>query len=145
MNFDELFNYCTKLNESSAEKCLVCHIPIEKDDMHIKLKCNHYYHPNCIKYIKGSVKCMYCEKISIPTIINNDNTLNIIDMTNTCHVIMKTGLKKGMECGRMNCKYHNKICTCTVIMKSGKKKGDMCNRTLPCGYHKEKDNNEIEV
>ena len=41
MNFEELFKYCQELNKSNSEKCLVCHIPIEKNHKHIKLNCKH--------------------------------------------------------------------------------------------------------
>ena len=139
MDFEELLKYCTKLNESTCEKCLVCHIPIETNDIHLKFSCSHYYHPDCIKYKSGKMQCMYCEKISIPTLINNIPT-------NKCTHMMKTGKRKNMECGRIDCKYHKIIKeennTCNHIMKTGIKKGQSCNRTLPCHYHKI---NEIEI
>lgn len=156
MNFDELLNYCNKLNESKYEKCLVCHVPIEPNDIHLKFKCSHYYHPDCIvtktnhKWDnKQSYMCMYCEKKSIPTLINNivnDNLINNVtnnvlqENNNSCKIIMKSGSKKGQACGRINCKYHNNIIVddnlCTGIIKSGTKKGQICNRTIPCSYHK---------
>ena len=104
MSFEELFNYCNKLNESTAEKCLVCHIPIEKDGSSIKLKCKHYYHSMCIKYKKGKVNCLYCEKTSLPEFVN-EQVVNE-QVVNGCNIILKTGLNKGKECGRINCKYH---------------------------------------
>lgn len=129
MNFDELYNYCAKLNESTNEKCLVCHTPIENTDKHLKLQCAHYYHPDCIKYKKGSIKCLYCEKISIPTIVIKDNL---------CAFLMKSGKNKGGKCGRMNCKYHvikeNNDC-CNILIKTGIRAGTSCNRMLPCKYH----------
>ena len=103
MSFEELFNYCNKLNESTAEKCLVCHIPIENDGSSIKLKCKHYYHSTCIKYKKGTIKCLYCEQTSLPQFVNENEPV-----MNSCNVILKTGINKGKECGRINCKYHNK-------------------------------------
>ena len=150
MNFDDLYNYCNKLNESICEKCLVCHIPIEKTDTHLKFDCSHYYHPECIvtkpqnKWIQNqSYICMYCEKKSIPTIINCDNNITQstrILSSNQCNVIMKSGVKKGQECGRINCNYHkNNIVhndTCQHIIKTGIKKGQFCNRIKPCSYHK---------
>ena len=101
-HFDMLLDYCTKLNESTSEKCLVCHIPIEKNDIHIKLVCKHIYHPDCISYKSGKVKCLYCEQLSLPEIINN----NIINNINKCTVIMKSGKNKGKPCERVNCHYH---------------------------------------
>ena len=142
MDFEELYKYCVKLNESTCEKCLVCHIPIETTDMHLKFKCSHYYHMECIKYKSGKLQCIYCEKVSIPTIINNVST-----DTNSCKVIMKTGSRKNMMCGRIDCKYHKVIVNeenknCDHIIKMGVKAGQQCNRKLPCHYHKIK---EIEI
>ncbi len=131
MNFDELFNYCAKLNESTNEKCLVCHIPIQNTDKHLKLQCSHYYHPECIKYTKGTIKCLYCEKISIPTIIQAVED-------NVCAFLMKSGKNKGNKCGRINCKYHvikENTNMCNIIIKTGVRAGDSCNRILPCKYH----------
>ena len=144
MNFDELLNYCNKLNESVCEKCLICHIPIENNHTHLKFACSHYYHPECISNpsykwdTNKSYICMYCEKKSIPTLITS-NVINI-ENNNSCKVIMKSGSKKGQECGRINCKYHKNIIVddnlCTGIIKFGTKKGQICNRILPCSYHK---------
>lgn len=155
MNFDELYNYCNKLNESKCEKCLVCHIPIEQNDTHLKFACTHYYHPECIvtkpqnKWNpKQSYICMYCEKKSIPTLINGNNIKDLITATlenvsdnipNKCNVIMKSGSKKGQECGRIKCNYHKTNVVnemCQHLIKTGIKKGQTCNRTIPCSYHK---------
>lgn len=117
MDFDTLLNYCIKLNESTNEKCLVCHIPLEKNDSHLKLKCNHLFHKNCIGYIKGTIKCLYCDKSSIPEIINGDNSfiheisngdkpISLIIPEILCKVIIKSGLHKGQYCNRSICKYH---------------------------------------
>jgi len=54
---------------------------------------------------------------------------------------MKSGSRKGMECGRKNCKYHkNEIegINCIHIIKTGIKKGQICNRKMPCHFHAEK-------
>ncbi len=119
MNFDDLLKYCMQLNESSSDKCLICHIPIEKNDIHIKLKCTHIFHPECIKYKSGSIKCLYCDKVSTPLKINYEkpNNVNIkknikesisINSQNQlfCKVVLKTGPQKGNYCNRTNCKYH---------------------------------------
>ena len=148
MNFDELLNYCNKLNESKCEKCLICHVPIEPNDIHLKFKCSHYYHPDCITNpsykwnTNQSYICMYCEKKSVPTLINSNVTSNVLpENNNSCKVIMKSGSKKGKACERINCKYHNNNIVvdnnlCTGIIKSGTKKGQACNRIMPCSYHK---------
>lgn len=146
MNFDELFKYCQELNKSNSEKCLVCHIPIEKNDKYIKLNCTHVFHPDCINYLGGSIKCLYCEKKSLPEKINyNQNQL-------LCKIVLKTGPKKGQFCNRTNCLYHkikpNVIQViennCNHIIKSGINTGKQCDRKLPCKYHK-KNINEIDV
>lgn len=132
MDFDALLEYCNKLNESTNEKCLICHIPINNSDSHIILECKHYYHTECIGYKEKQIKCMYCEKTSKPNLFNHiQNTC-----TGTpCKHILLTGVKKGGECGRVNCNYHNKVKEelCTSIVKS---KNTVCNRKLPCKYHK---------
>jgi len=146
MNFDELFKYCQELNKSNSEKCLVCHIPIEKNHKHLKLNCNHLFHPDCINYFGGSIKCLYCEKKSLPEKINwNQNEL-------LCNVVLKTGPKKGQFCNRKNCLYHkiNSLnvqvieTKCNYVIKSGINAGKQCDRKLPCKYHN-KNINEITV
>jgi hypothetical protein len=157
MDFDSLFNYCVELNNSTSEKCLVCHIPIESNDEHLKLACNHIFHKTCIGYTNGSINCLYCEKKSIPEIINKQswqNGKNKIGQTQiTCKVVLKTGPNAGQYCNRTECKYHKlqtvsvividpidnkKINKCNIILKTGKKSGEICCRELPCKYHKEK-------
>lgn len=154
MNFDELYEYCQELNKSNAEKCLVCHIPVENTDKHIKLKCSHIFHPTCIKYKDGSIKCLYCEETSFPEKINwNLNTL-------CCKIVLKFGLRKGQFCNRTNCLYHklnssviqvidpnkqkksknnkniiNNVITCEQIINTGLCTGKVCGRNLPCKYH----------
>ena len=142
MNFDELFKYCEELNKSNSEKCLVCHIPIEKNDKYVKLNCSHIFHPECIKYHDGSIKCLYCEKTSLPEKINWNQIL--------CKIVLKTGPKKGQFCNRNNCLYHkikpNIIqvikSKCDHTIKSGINSGKECGRNLPCKYHIK---NEIDI
>jgi hypothetical protein len=146
MNFDKLFKYCQELNKSNSEKCLVCHIPIEINHKHIKLNCNHIFHSECVNYHSGSIKCLYCDKISLPEKINwNQNKL--------CKIVLKTGSKKGQLCNRTNCLYHKtkpniiqviEEINCKHIIKSGMNIGNECGRKLPCKYHK-KNINEIDV
>lgn len=165
MNFEELLKYCTELNNSSSDKCLVCHIPIEKDDKHIKLACSHIFHPECVKYISGSLKCLYCEKTSVPSLINNLVLKPTLDPKIVhCKIILKSGPNKGKFCDRPNCKYHMltipvviaidpitkkeiktkitakpkkipKNSLCNHILKSGPNKDKECGRKLPCKYH----------
>ena len=164
MDFDSLLNYCVELNNSTNEKCLICHIPIENKDEHLKLLCNHIFHKNCIGYKTGSIKCLYCEKKSIPEIINGNNINKQTQLS--CKVVLKTGPNKGQYCSRPECNYHKlqttsvvvinpvnnqkikpnkniskkiiKLNQCNVILKTGKKSGQTCGRELPCKYHKEK-------
>ncbi len=159
MNFEELFKYCTEINESKNDKCLVCHIPIQSNEKYIKLGCTHIFHPDCIKYKSGTLKCLYCEKTSIPDLINNFNINSQLLVPNLvyCKVILKSGSNKGKFCNRPNCKYHNievkstqiidtqtnkpikiskpKVIGCQTLLKSGPKSGQLCGR-LDCKYHK---------
>lgn len=132
MDFDALLEYCNKLNDSTNEKCLICHIPINNSDSHIILECKHYYHIDCIGYKGKQLKCMYCEKTSKPDVFNYTQDTCLYT---TCKYILLSGGNKGNECGRVNCKYHNKepVVLCTSIVKS---KNTVCNRKLPCKYHK---------
>ncbi len=179
MDFDSLLSYCIKLNDSTYDKCLVCHIPIENNDEHLKLKCTHLFHKNCIGYKAGSTKCLYCEKTSIPEVINSSNKIKPINNVSNiiaqneiyCKVILKTGQNKGQYCNRQHCSYHKlmsdkvivlnpiiskktnlnnnktkpipKTNKCTVILKSGLKAGLECGRELPCKYHNKISNNNL--
>lgn len=125
MDFDSLLNYCIKLNDSSCDKCLVCHIPIENNDEHLKLKCTHLFHKNCIGYKNGSIKCLYCEKVSLPEIVNNSNKTILNNVLNInkqkeiyCKVILKTGPNKGQYCNRQECKYHKLQTNSVVVINS---------------------------
>lgn len=166
MNFEELLKYCTELNESKNEKCLVCHIPIDSDEKYIKLECSHIFHSDCVKYKSGILKCLYCEKSSTPSLLNysNTNLLPLLPNIIYCKMILKTGPNKGKFCNRPDCKYH-KIDTkplqvidvvtnkpikiikpkskpkpknfgCQILIKTGPKTGQPCGR-LECKYHNE--------
>ena len=139
IDFDNLLNYCLKLNESTNEKCLVCHIPVDNQIIYLKLNCNHYYHKKCINYKYGKVKCLYCEKVSLPKLSDQIEiqTISIFQ----CNFILKTGPNKGNVCDRVNCKYHKKIKEnnlenniCQIILKNGINKGKVCGR-VNCSYH----------
>ena len=49
-SFDNLFNIISSLSKSKEDECLICHLPIIKDDNNVKvtLPCKHSYHINCI-------------------------------------------------------------------------------------------------
>ncbi len=130
MDFDTLFNYCLELNNSSSEKCMVCHIPIENTDPHLKLQCKHLFHSNCIGYKSGKTKCLYCEVSSIPEIINQTNkipkpisVINPIKSSETyCKVLLKSGYNAGQFCNRVKCPYHKiQIQKVIVVNPSSKK------------------------
>lgn len=92
MNFDDLEKYVVELNKKKNDNCcLVCHLGNEKEC--IKLKCNHYFHKECLKTLKN---CPYCNKKIILPIIE----------VNLCKSILKSGKRKGEVCGRKNCGYH---------------------------------------
>ncbi len=141
MDFDSLLSYCIKLNDSSCDKCLVCHIPIENNDEHLKLKCTHLFHKNCIGYKSGSTKCLYCEKTSIPEIINSSNKIKIINNVSNiteqkeiyCKVILKTGPKQGQYCNRQQCSYHKLMSDTVIVLNSdgSKKTNSKNNKTKP--------------
>jgi hypothetical protein len=157
MNFEELLKYCTEINESTNEKCLVCHIPLNNDEKYIKLGCSHIFHQTCIKHKSLFIKCLYCEKVSKPNILNYSNNPSKQVDTICCKFIIKTGINKGKYCDRLNCNYHkiesNKIQFigikpmkkpkqkiingCQTIIKSGPRSGQLCQR-INCSYHKEK-------
>jgi hypothetical protein len=127
-DFDSLYKIIEKMDQSSKEKCLICHLPIENDEL--ILSCNHYYHSNCLNKTTNKIKCPYCQRIASikPTkIIQYD-----------CKVLLTTGNRKGEYCGRTNCCYHklNKEneYLCQSILKSGLRKGQACGRNN-CKLH----------
>ena len=128
MDFDSLYKIIEKMNQSSKEKCLICHLPIENDEL--ILSCNHYYHSKCLNKTTNKVKCPYCQRlVSIKPnkIIQED-----------CKVLLTSGNRKGEYCGRTNCCYHklNKEneYLCQSILKSGLRNGQVCGRNN-CKIH----------
>jgi hypothetical protein len=128
LDFDSLYKIIEKMDKSSKEKCLICHLPIENDEL--ILSCNHYYHSKCLNKTTNKIKCPYCQRIaSIKSnkIIQED-----------CKVLLTTGNRKGEYCGRTNCCYHklNKEneYLCQSILKSGLRKGQVCGRNN-CKLH----------
>lgn len=89
--FEELEKYVIKLkNNSNDNCCLICYLGNEKECL--KINCGHYFHLDCLNDLKF---CPYCNK-KIKKKFNK----------NICKVILKTGKRKGLECGRNNCGYH---------------------------------------
>ena len=94
-DFDNLYKLVSDMNKSSKEKCLICHLPIEEKEL--QLSCSHQYHHNCLPKTN---KCPYCQKpVTYNSNINNNNNIG-------CKIILKSGPKKGLECGRVKCGYH---------------------------------------
>jgi hypothetical protein len=128
LDFDSLYKIIEKMDKSSKEKCLICHLPIENDEL--ILSCNHYYHSKCLNKTTNKIKCPYCQRIASikpNKIIQED-----------CKVLLTTGNRKGEYCGRTNCCYHklNKEneYLCQSILKSGLRKGQICGRNN-CKLH----------
>lgn len=93
-DFDNLQKYVEELNENKTDECcLICFIGNENECD--KISCGHYFHKTCLGNRKN---CPYCSK-KIKNITNNLNN-------NICHIILKSGKRKGEECGRINCGYH---------------------------------------
>ena len=100
MDLTELEKYVTELNKTSNDNCcLICHLGNETECK--KLSCSHYYHESCLGNIKN---CPYCNKKITVKKLNKKITLKPLD--NICKVILKSGKRKGEECGRNNCGYH---------------------------------------
>ena len=96
-DFDKLYNLVSVNYKNTNEKCLICHFSIDSEE--IKLSCNHQYHFKCFD-IKKTKNCSYCGKINKQNIkINKENN-------NDCKSLLKSGIRKGEICGRINCKYH---------------------------------------
>ena len=128
LDFDSLYKMIETMNQSLNEKCLICHLPIENDEL--ILSCNHYYHSKCLNKTTNKVKCPYCQRlVSIKPnkIIQED-----------CKVLLTSGNRKGEYCGRTNCCYHklNKEneYLCQSILKSGLRNGQVCGRNN-CKIH----------
>lgn len=131
MDYKTVMKQMEQMMQVKGEKCLLCHFP-DTDDNLIKLKCGHYYHRECIENSidkKVYFTCFYCgfkENIYTNTPIN------------TCTALIKSGIKRGQVCGRVNCSYHKvkkEIKKCSSIIKTGMKKGQICGR-INCSYHK---------
>ena len=133
-DFDKIYDNISKMNKSTKEKCLICHIPLENKEL--ELACKNQYHFNCVGKKNGKFTCPYCGK---------SNKIELLPLKETiltgCTFKILSGTKKGEYCNRINCGYHKKILInkldddiCHTIMKSGIKKGQECGRTK-CKYH----------
>ena len=128
MNYDDLFKMVKEMNQVKGEKCMICHFPDTNQNL-LKLKCGHFFHKKCLALpSSGYIKCPYCEQTCI---MKEDNNIPSVK----CKVILKSGVNKGKECGRINCKYHKQVNVCQEILKSGIRKGEICGR-INCKYHK---------
>mgnify|MGYP001170733117 CR=1 FL=1 len=134
LEYQKLLNMVNKLNDVRGEKCLICHFPDKTENL-IQLRCKHYFHENCIKnnnnQYKSYIICPYCEKSTLKSQFINHSCIHV-----KCQAIINSGINKGNQCGRINCKYHSKksLNTCQVVLKSGIRKGEICGRSS-CKYH----------
>ena len=63
LNDDTLNNLdVEKVTNDDYDRCTICLMDIEKEEEIIKLKCNHYFHKDCItEYLKDfDYKCPVC-------------------------------------------------------------------------------------
>ena len=152
-------------DDDSEDKnlCLISNEPLNDD--HITLKCKHkfnyeplmnelmnqkqYSQYEVVHLKQYEVKCPYCRNVQNGVIQYNDK-YNISKISginwppskvykgNKCCAILKSGKRKGLECGKscagLYCPRHvpkvNKVETihasCMCVLKSGKRKGEMC-------------------
>ena len=107
MDFDSLLKIVEEKNQINGEKCLICHFPDKAENL-TKLSCSHYFHLSCLNVNfqknKKSKKiiCPYC---NTKATVKNNNIINE-EKLECCKVILKSGINKGKECGRISCKYH---------------------------------------
>nr|QFG74519.1 MAG: hypothetical protein [Megaviridae environmental sample] len=97
-DINELFKLVENLKKQKGNECLICQFPIVDKNDEIMLDCKHYYHKSCIYSDKTSITCPYCSKI---TLLKQKPKVKKI-----CPVVLKTGKRKGLQCGRINCGYH---------------------------------------
>ena len=103
MSLAELEKYVNSIiKEKNDNCCLICYLGNETECS--KLSCGHYYHQKCLGNLKN---CPYCNKKI--TVKKLNKKIVLTQNENICKTILKTGKRKGEECGRNNCKYHVKI------------------------------------
>ena len=165
-NAQLLLLLCESDNNKDDEKqtCLISGEDLQDD--HITLKCKHkfnyaplvnelinqkqYTQLEIISLKQYEVKCPYCRNIQQGVIPYNEKYNNIDKISgvnwppsklykgNTCSVILKSGKRKGLECGKacsgIYCPRHipkaniieKAYVCCSVKLKSGKRKGELC-------------------
>lgn len=94
-DYDSLQKYVEDLDKDKTDECcLICFLGNEKEC--VKISCGHYFHSSCLN---SRNKCPYCNK-------KISKSKNITNNSNVCNSILKSGKRKGEECGRVNCGYH---------------------------------------
>ena len=113
INIDDYINLIMKNNKVKGERCLLCHMNDTIENL-IILDCKHYFHKDCLSS-KKSIKCPYCDKktnLLKPLIVKNKKDKKVKKggkiKDKLCKVILKSGARKGEQCGRTNCGYHKK-------------------------------------
>lgn len=99
MSFEEVFEKMLLLDLDNTEFCMICY----DTENTIKLKCGHVFHNECLYKLK---KCPYC----LSKLVKNNKKENKKDLNKDnikCKSILKSGVRKGKECGRINCGYHS--------------------------------------
>lgn len=92
-------NKCTYIIKTGKKKGLVCNTLLcTKDSSNII---------NCSRHIKKNIDKIICEGDMCNNIHCNHTNKN----QDKCSTVIKTGQKKGLLCGRINCKIHNKNIT----------------------------------
>ena len=101
IDYEALLKYVENQKKSEDECCLICYLG-DKDECN-QLSCSHYFHEDCLGNLKN---CPYCDKKIKKINKNIKNIKTNIKNDNICKIILKTGKRKGDECGRINCGYH---------------------------------------
>jgi len=93
-------------------ECPICYMDINNDDK-IVLKCGHTFHRLCLfesLKIDKLRNCPYCRQVFPPITCREDETfikgihknkvvVNLNKNYKCCQAILKSGSRKGMECG----------------------------------------------
>lgn len=146
MYFNKLLKLVNKKKLMEGETCMICHFPVNNNDLKkITLRCKHTYHNSCLNINVKNISCPYCLQVTYSKkcslckkrVFNRKicEECTELNKNNKCMVKLKSGVRKGQTCNRINCKIHKiKKNICTVILKSGKRKGEVCSREN-CKYH----------
>jgi len=171
-----LFASLSEINDDDDKKCLISDEVLENNC--IKLLCNHSFNYDSLfheiysqkinknsletqRLSKNQIKCPYCRRIHVgllpyrigyPKIRFVNWPPSMITKNYTCSAILKSGKRKGQQCGKSSydkyCSIHKKyqtfseksknVMTCQALLKSGKKKGQKCGCQLKSDKNKEK-------